>query len=61
MTKSIRADVHEATEEQNYRGVVLSHLLLESCMYVQKKYTFHNDRCVDLELDRSMRRDYIAV
>lgn len=61
MTKSVRADVHEATEERNNRGVVLSSTSRIMRVYLQKKYTFLNDRCVDLELDRSMRCDYVAV
>lgn len=40
---------------------LFSRLSLESCVYLQKKYTFLNDLCIDLELDRSMRRDYVAV
>lgn len=61
MTRSVRADVHEVTEEQNYHGVVLPSISRIMRVFTEKIYTFLDDRCVDLELDRSMRRNYVAV
>lgn len=44
MTKSVHADVQP---KNKIIAGLFSRLPLESCVYLQKKYTFYNDRCVD--------------
>lgn len=49
-----------ATKEQNYRGAVLSSTSRIVRVFTEKIY-FLQRPMRRLELDRSMRRDYIAV